>query len=563
MQHPSVPEPEGLQAATVPNGEPSDWEAPPVEWALPKLGAASWEEALRGVSRAEPPLTLASPVQASWEEALRPPEDWRIPTPQPVWNFGEPPVTPTASPPAVDEPSPPVQAVTPDPAPFDPLAQYPEAPTLENRVLENLIDDLQPEVRAETMAPQPEPVKVDPMTAQATHSGESGAPGAEPTLELPWEYPAAPSQFLPVIDVPAQAVEDPVRDEPVSAPAPSHGSAAFPKPSIRRPTSLPSAKILAGGSAVAAAAILLVFFTAPLAPPGPRETSRFENRQALALFPGERAAQRMFRQHRSHAQAVEEALRYHVQQFGRFPPDAGAVERALDQLGYQLRNPYDPKQPVHLILGGKATLPGTVAVQCHAGSYLIQVTDRRGRLIQNGAYDWLVRGDVASLYTPPAGAKGMGARLAVSVPWPHGVPWVSPLLAPPAPKTKPVRVTAPSPAQLAARQRALREKQDADFEEFRRQGIALAYDRKFSNAKAAFSRALALRPAEPTIVSWLQLLEAHAQTDPTKAVLRPSQTVQEALARREQLIRQKMREMGSWEQGALVPAPVAEHPTTH
>ncbi|MEB3330330.1 MAG: hypothetical protein VKQ33_13985 [Candidatus Sericytochromatia bacterium] len=304
---------------------------------------------------------------------------------------------------------------------------------------------------------------------------------------------------------------------------------------------------------------------------------RFEVAALLESLPFFGESSKMIAAHKMNCAAVEQALRSYVAERQKLPPSPNAIELHLFKLDLDPRNPYDPTEPLVIVFNEAPKRPGTVAVSFGRSSYTIRVAGRAGRPMTERNKEYALRGDLATLApmlataytTTPDGRDG------AITPWPAGVPWVAPLLVPQARLGKPPRpaaqaaasgtlaALAPTPAptpsydlkRVANNDVTLRNR---EVDKWRLRGISLVYERRTAEAVECFRQALALKPGDPAVLAWLQRVQVvSGQQDGLGA---RDDELDAALRARERLIRQKMREMGSWDSGAVPRPPVLPAP---
>ncbi|MEB3284299.1 MAG: hypothetical protein VKN33_03320 [Candidatus Sericytochromatia bacterium] len=549
------PPPSGAEHSPSPASEDQNWGAGPAAWSLHPAPEATWEGVFESAATLQKD---EGSLQAAWEQEIAPPESWRLPQQEPVWDF------------AVASESQDTLEEIGEAKPFEPLAHYPDSPSIGNQAMETVLDQLQPPptipqenpdaglppevdgfVQADELGPTDSSEDL-PLSAEAEWGLSEPAEEGLVVTSTPWNSQEASTAFFPIIEVPAQSVAEPFwgsqePSEPGFSPAaqPGREKAYF-------LTGWPwrSGAALASGSVAAALAIL---FWGELLPSDRAEhvfSERLEflvKAPPLAFLPGAREPQSVLDSHHRHARAVENALKKYVATYGRYPGDIAPVEHALEALGVRLQNPYDRTHTVMLTLGARPSEPGGLGILREKDNYFIYAANRRGEVVSNGSYDWILRGDVAGLYR---GAAPLSARWSVAA-WPPNVPWQSPLLMPP---KKPEKPSPPyfSAQQLAVRHSALRGQMERSYRDWHRRGVAHAYDGNFVAAEASFRQALIYKPDEPTALAWLQRIEPVNRTAHRTGREMPSAALRKALQQRDDFIRQKMREVGSWEQSARV-----------
>jgi hypothetical protein len=300
---------------------------------------------------------------------------------------------------------------------------------------------------------------------------------------------------------------------------------------------------------------------------------RFEVAALLESLPFFGESSKMVAAHKMNCAAVEQALRSYVAERQKLPPSPNAIELHLFKLDLDPRNPYDPTEPLVIVFNETPKRPGTVAVSFGRSNYTIRVAGRAGRPLAERNKEYALRGDLAALAptlataytTTPDGRDGS------ITPWPAGVPWVAPLLVPqtrlgasPQPAASgALTAVAPTPAptpsydlrRVANNDITLRNR---EVDKWRLRGISLVYERRTAEAVECFRQALALKPGDPAVLAWLQRVQAISGQ--SGGLISQDDELDAALRARERLIRQKMREMGSWDSGAAPLPPTLPAP---
>jgi hypothetical protein len=368
---------------------------------------------------------------------------------------------------------------------------------------------------------------------------------------------------------------------PLRRPTPSHrASEADPaEEGVADGLGLPSGRRLLVSSLTAATVATVVFGAYSVAngslsvPAMPR----FELASVLESLPFFGESSKMVAAHKMNCAAVEQALRSYVAERQKLPPSPNAIELHLFKLDLDPRNPYDPTEPLVIVFNETPKRPGTVAVSFGRSNYTIRVAGRAGRPLAERNKEYALRGDLAALApslataytTTPDGRDGS------ITPWPAGVPWVAPLLVPqtrlgnqPQPAAQAVAsgaltALAPTPAptpsydlrRVANNDITLRNR---EVDKWRLRGISLVYERRTAEAVECFRQALALKPGDPAVLAWLQRVQAVSGQH--GGLISQDDELDAALRARERMIRQKMREMGSWDSGAAPLPPTLPAP---
>ncbi|MNS54068.1 hypothetical protein D3C72_868480 [compost metagenome] len=256
-------------------------------------------------------------------------------------------------------------------------------------------------------------------------------------------------------------------------------------------------------------------------------------------FLGPKDSEETLMANQDNATAVKLAIDAYARTHGKLPPTSAAVTAQLRTMKRDLTNPYKPEEPLTVETGSEPTAPGAIAYALQGKAYTLTVGDITGQPLTVDGQLFEVTGRLPKNVSPAAATAAAG-KPAPAKPGakPAAKPGAKPVQTAAAPDEAPVPEATPAPVAnantggkpaakkqdqleefIAARASAKPEtagkvvppevivRRNQEFDRWRSRGIALVYEQRTAESIAAFKRALALRPGDPSVTRWLSTIQ--------------------------------------------------------
>lgn len=239
------------------------------------------------------------------------------------------------------------------------------------------------------------------------------------------------------------------------------------------------------------------------------------------------------------ASSVKRAVDAYASEHGELPSTGAAVTAQLRKMKRELVNPYNAEEPVAIEVGETPTVPGAIAYSRQGKRYTLTVGDVSGQPLALEGQLFELSGRVTAakpVQRAAAGAKpAPGAKPAAKTASKPSDSAATPTIetasaddetATPEPMARPNagtagakkkdeleafiknRLSSPEPSAVAkVVPSEVLVRRNQEFDRWRSRGITLVYEQRTSESIAAFKRALALRPGDPSVTRWLSTIQ--------------------------------------------------------